>query len=93
MVGVHGADIGRTIEFKTVAVLRHQRAEGRGDLVDCRRHIERLQKERHSTGFDFREVENVVDQAELVFGSSMDFLEVGNVFFVPGVLDLFLQHF
>ena len=76
LIGAEAADVGRADQLELVLVLADQRRDDRHDLVDQRPHIHLLDEHVHLAGFDFGQIEDVVDQAQQVAAGAFDLLEV-----------------
>ncbi len=75
-VGAHRADVGRAVDRQVIAVLLDQRLDHDTHLVDELREIDRLEIDVHPAGFDLRQVEHAVDQAEQMLAGRLDLLQV-----------------
>ncbi len=65
-VGAHGGQVALHLLNNLDGLVAHQPRRGRDHAGNCIGHVEFLEGEFHLAGFDFREVEDVVDEAEQV---------------------------
>ena len=92
LVGMHLADILRTVDDDFVAVLRRHGAD-RGDyVVDQRRDGEGLDVHVHPAGFDLRQVQNVVDEFQQMVRRTQYALQRFELFCALQVARVLMQH-
>ena len=72
-----------------VAVLLDERRDHRLHAVQQAGDVELLGEDRHPTGFDLGQIEDVVDEHELVLGRLVDLRQVGDVGVIAEVFGLF----
>ena len=92
-VGAHAAEVFGRPNFERIAVLLGQRDDERAHLFEQRHDFDVFEKDVHLAGFDLRQIENVVDQAEQVPAGAFDLLEVGNESFLSEIDCVFLENF
>ncbi|MGC4006787.1 MAG: hypothetical protein QM811_28135 [Pirellulales bacterium] len=69
--------------IERIAVLCRQGNDRFEEIVDDWPDNERLEFERHFSGFDFRDVQNVVDEREQVIAGLLNFLQIGGKGRIP----------
>ena len=92
LVGVHLADILRTVEDDLVAVLGRRGGDGGDHIVDQRRDGEGLDVHVHPAGFDLRQVQDVVDELQQVVRRAQHALERFELLGVLQVAGILMQH-
>ena len=75
-VGLHGADVGGAFDDELVVFSLQQGAHDVFKVADHRRDFEGFQMDFHLAGFDFGDVEDVVDEFEQVFARVVDAAQV-----------------
>ena len=80
-------------EFERIAVLLGQRNDERPHLFEQRHDFDVFEKNVHLAGFDFRQIENVVDQAEQVTAGAFDLLEIADEIVLSEIGGVFLEDF
>src|SRR5579883_1346019 len=63
-VSAHGADVRAAVDFEMVGVLLGKWLDRGHHVADHGWHIERLQYQLQLSGFDFGEIEDIVDKGE-----------------------------
>ena len=92
-ISADAAEVFSQTELKRIAVLLGERNDERANLFEQRDELDILEKDIHPAGFDLRQIENVVDQAEQVPAGTLDLLQVGNERFLSEIGDVFLENF
>src|ERR1035438_6009130 len=93
LISPESAESFGAVNHQTIIVLCDQWLDCGDDLLDQSSDVERLDEEVHLACLDLREVENVVNQAELVLGGGVDSLEVRNEADLANVFEFLLDHF
>jgi hypothetical protein len=75
LVGVHRAQVSRTIDYDPIGVLRRHRFDRLGHVLDQGGQRERFEVKLHSPRLDLRQVEDVVDQGKQVAGGAQHPIE------------------
>ena len=92
LILMHRAQIAVVVEAEAVALLRDQALRRGGDVLDQRRHVEGLGRQRQAAGLDLGDVEHVVDEAEQVAGGRLDLAQVGQQLGLAQILQLLAEH-
>ena len=92
LVGMGDAEIVREIEDEGIALLGHEGVHGGGHFPHHLAHGKGFGIDLHPLGFDLREVEDVVDQAEEMTGIRLDLAHVCEQALLAEILHLLLQH-
>ncbi len=90
-VGMHAAEVLGRLELERIAVLLGQRNDQRPHLFEQRHDFDVFEEDVHLAGFDLRQVENVVDQAEQVTAGAFDLLQVATDIVLSEIGDVFLE--
>ena len=90
-VSAHAANFSCHTKLERVAVFGHQGRYDRSHFVEKRRNVDLLNENFHLAGFNLREVEDVIDQAQQMTAGTFDFLEVGDKLLLAAVGRVFLK--
>src|ERR1035438_7145733 len=93
LVGPDRAEGFGAIEHEAVVVFGDQWLNGGDDVLDHSDDVECFKEEGHFAGFDLREIQNVVNEAELVLGCGVDLLEIWNELDLADISKFLLHHF
>ena len=93
LVGAEAANIGRANHLDDILTLVGERLDDRQHLFNQRLNVYRLDEDIHLSGFDLRQVENVVDQSQQVAAGTFDLLQIVDRLFVALVDGVLLQDF
>ena len=91
-IGMHGRQDRRQVHLDLVVVGGRQRLRHVDAVADQGGEVERLDMNFHLAGFDFREIEDVVDQFQQMLAGAADPLQRLDHHFVAVLDRVFLQH-
>src|SRR5205823_4105927 len=93
LVSVHDPQAIGPLDVKHVGVLLDEGSDGGGNIVDHLNKVEVLQTKLHLSGFDLRQIEDIIEQSQKVFAGRGDLFQI-RAELVQMLLDcFFLKHF
>ena len=95
-IGPHVAKAGVALELEDVTIFPHEGSDRGHQIVEHLADVKALEPKLHLAGFDFREIQDAVDQREEMLPGTLDLSEVRDEeffeFLFSQILDLLLEH-